>query len=98
MIHRIATITIEIGTVSPKATVPAPSRVNIEASVAYATEDSMSLEKTASALSLESRSSPSSSLARARPKTRRRTPVVSFSPRRTGAIASRLAVTVPGPS
>ena len=34
MIHRIATMTIEMGTVSPKATVPAPSRANIEASVA----------------------------------------------------------------
>ena len=41
----------------------------------------MSLEKTASALSLERRSSPSSSLARTRPKTSWRNPVVTFSPR-----------------
>ena len=34
MIHRITTITIEIGIVRLSAAVPAASRVNIEASVA----------------------------------------------------------------
>src|SRR5579862_6214831 len=69
---RTATIRNEIGSTSQKAAGPAASRVTMLASVAYATDDITSLEKTARAFHFGSRSLSSSTEARGRPKTTRR--------------------------
>src|SRR6478736_8199252 len=97
MMPRIVTIAIEIGIVSQNAAVPAASRVNMIASVAYATDDRLSLEKTASAFGIDSRSSASSSLASGRPNRILR-PRAAIRPIGcVGVLAAGRAVTVPGP-
>ena len=96
MITKIVTIRTEIGMTSQNAAVPAASRVNMIGSVAYATDDRLSLEKAASALTLGRRSSSSSSVASGRPKRIRRAPARTRSCDVVGALASGRAVMTPG--
>ncbi len=96
MMPSTSTIRIEMGTASPNAPVPAASSVNRIASVAYATEDRLSLENTARALTLDSRSSPSSSVRSGRPKARRRIQAAARPTVVAGMKASGRATTTPG--
>src|SRR6476659_5280045 len=98
MMPRTATINAEIGTVNQKAPVPTASSVKRMASVAYATDDRLSLEKTASALTFESRSLDSSAFESGRPKASRRARA-SVSPMEpVGSIAAGLATMTPSPT
>jgi hypothetical protein len=92
MIARTDTMTTEIGIVSQKAAVPAARSVNMIASVAYATEDRLSLENTASALGIDRRSAASSSLASGRPNAARRAPANTRPSGSAGAMAAGRAV------
>jgi hypothetical protein len=67
------------------------------ASVAYATEDRTSLEKTASAFHFGSRSSISWAVVRGRPNTSRRAANVACPRRVRGSIAVGRATITPGP-
>ena len=98
MIPRTATISDRDRDGQPERAVPAASSVNMIASVAYATDDRLSLEKTASALGIDSRSSASSSLASGRPNRIRRVRAREPAERSVGSLAAGRAVTVPGPA
>ena len=78
----------EMGSNQLKAIVPTPSRVYRLASVAYATDDITSDEKTGSAFHLGRRSISSSSLDKGRPNRMRRARAAAF-PR--GVLASSAA-------
>jgi len=85
-----------IGRASQNVPRPAISSVNRIASVAYATDETLSLENTASACVRPSRSPASSCVASGRPRARRRTRVM---PRLTvsrGSMAAARAVRTPG--
>src|SRR6476620_7209119 len=96
MIPRIATMTSEIGRVSQNAPWPAARSVKRIASVAYATDERLSLEKTASAFVFESRSADSSSLASGRPNRTRRVRAAKRPPTLADSPAASLARTTPG--
>jgi hypothetical protein len=98
MTPRTATMRMEIGIVSQNAAVPAASSVNMIASVAYATDDRLSLEKTASAFGIDRRSSASSPLASGRPNRIRRVLAAACPSGWIGALAAGRAVTLPGPA
>ena len=92
MIARTDTMTTEIGIVSQNADVPAARRVNMIASVAYATEERLSLENTARALAIDRRSPASSSVARGRPNAVRRARAKTRPSGSAGAMAAGRAV------
>ena len=86
----------EIGSSQLKTIVPAPSRVNRLASVAYATEDMTSEEKTGNAFHLGSRSTSSSSLERGRPNRMRRPLAAALPSGVLASSASSRALMTPG--